>query len=384
MSEESDLERSEAPSQRRLEQAREEGQVARSQDLSAFAVLLAGTGGLWFAGERIFTGAGEMMARSLRFDAGVTDEQLMTTLLVRDSIDVWMLAAPLLLVVMAVALFAPMGLSGWLFSAKPLEPNFSRLNPLEGFKRMVSGKALAELGKALAKALLIGSTGALVIWSQAGAFSGLSGRPLPVAIAETASLVLWSVAVVVGAMLLIVACDVPLQLWQHFSKLRMSREDLRKEMRETEGDPQVKAAVRNQQRQMAKRRMMADVPKADVVVTNPAHYAVALAYAEGGMGAPRVVAKGTELVAARIRELAGQHRIPVLESPPLARALYRHAEIGDEIPETLYTAVAEVLAHVFQLRRYRSHGGVAPRPLGAVAVPAGLDPAEANSSKAGR
>lgn len=384
MSEESDLERSEAPSQRRLEQAREEGQVARSQDLSAFAVLLAGTGGLWFAGERIFAGAGEMMARSLRFDAGVTDENLMTTLLVRDSIDIWLLAAPLLLVVMAVALFAPMSLSGWLFSAKPLEPNFSRLNPLEGFKRMVSGKALAELGKALAKALLIGSTGAMVIWSQAGAFSGLSGRSLPVAITETAGLVLWGVAVVVGAMLLIVACDVPLQLWQHFSKLRMSREDLRKEMRETEGDPQVKAAVRNQQRQMAKRRMMADVPKADVVVTNPAHYAVALAYAEGGMGAPRVVAKGTELVAARIREIAAEHRIPVLESPPLARALYRHAEIGDEIPETLYTAVAEVLAYVFQLRRHRSHGGAAPRPLGTVAVPAGLDPAETNPSRTGR
>jgi flagellar biosynthetic protein FlhB len=376
MAEESDLERSEAPSPRRLEQAREEGQVARSQDLTAFAVLLAGTGGLWFAGERLFTGAGELMARSLRFDAGVTDPQRMTAWLARDSFDAWLLAGPLLLPLAAVALLAPMGLSGWLLTARPLEPNFSRLNPLEGFKRMCSAHALGELAKALAKALLIGSAGALVIWVQVEAYAGLAGRPLPAAVAATADLVLWGVAVVVGTMLLIVAADVPLQLWQHYSRLRMSREDLRKEMRETEGDPHVKAAVRGQQRQMARRRMMAEVPRADVVVTNPSHYAVALAYAEGGMQAPRVVAKGADLVAARIREIAAAHRVPVLESPPLARALYRHAEIGEEIPEALYTAVAEVLAYVFQLRRHRGRGGAAPRPPGPVAVPPGLDPAE--------
>jgi flagellar biosynthetic protein FlhB len=377
MAEESDLERSEAPSPRRLEQAREEGQVARSQDLTAFAMLLAGTAGIWFAGGGMFAGAGELMARSLSFDAGVTDPQRMMALLARDSFDAWLIAGPLLLVLGAVALLAPMGLSGWLVTAKPLEPNFSRLNPLEGFKRMCSAHALGELAKALAKALLIGGAGALVIWVQIEAYSGLAGQPLTVAMVATADLVLWSVAVVVGTMLLVVAGDVPLQLWQHFSRLRMSREDLRKEMRETEGDPHLKAAVRGQQRQMARRRMMADVPKADVVITNPAHYAVALAYAEGGMHAPRVVAKGADLVAARIRELAAAHRVPVLESPPLARALYRHAEIGEEIPEALYTAVAEVLAYVFQLRRHRTHGGAAPRPLGPVAVPAGLDPAEA-------
>ncbi len=376
MAEESDLEKSEAPSPRRLEQAREEGQVARSQDLTAFAVLLAGTAGIWFAGGSMFAGAGELMARSLSFDASVTDPQRMMALLARDSFDAWLIAGPLLLVLGAVALLAPMGLSGWLFTTQPLEPNFSRLNPLEGFKRMCSAHALGELAKALAKALLIGSAGALVIWVQIEAYSGLSGQPLKSAMAATADLVLWSVAVVVGTMLLIVAGDVPLQLWQHFSRLRMSREDLRKEMRETEGDPQLKAAVRGQQRQMARRRMMADVPRADVVVTNPSHFAVALSYAEGGMQAPRVVAKGADLVAARIREIAAAHRVPVLESPPLARALYRHAEIGEEIPETLYTAVAEVLAYVFQLRRHRSHGGAAPRPLGPVAVPAGLDPAE--------
>jgi len=376
MSEESDLERSEAPSPRRLEQAREEGQVARSQDLTAFAVLLAGTAGIWFAGGGMFAGAGELMARSLSFDASVTDPQRMMALLARDSFDAWIIAAPLLLVLAAVALLAPMGLSGWLITAKPLEPNFSRLNPLEGFKRMCSAHSLGELVKALAKALLIGIAGALVIWAQIEAYSGLAGQPLGVAMSATADLVLWGVAVVVGTMLLIVAGDVPLQLWQHFSRLRMSREDLRKEMRETEGDPHLKAAVRGQQRQMARRRMMADVPKADVVVTNPAHFAVALVYAEGGMHAPRVVAKGADLVAARIREIAAAHRVPVLESPPLARALYRHAEIGQEIPEALYTAVAEVLAYVFQLRRHRSHGGAAPRPLGPVAVPAGLDPAE--------
>lgn len=376
MSEESDLERSEAPSPRRLEQAREEGQVARSQDLTAFAVLLAGTAGLWLTGGYLYSGMGELMMRSLRFDAAVTDPSQMLALLARDGFEAWLLAGPLLLVLGAVALLAPMALSGWLFTAHPLEPNFSRLNPLEGFKRMCSGHALGELAKALAKALLIGSAGALVIWAQIGSFAGLPAQMLNAAIANAAELVLWSFAAVVGTMLLVVAGDVPLQLWQHVSRLRMTREDLRKEMRETEGDPQLKAAVRGQQRQMARRRMMAAVPGADVVITNPAHYAVALSYTEGGMHAPRVVAKGADLVAARIREIAVTHQVPVLESPPLARALHRHAEIGAEIPEALYAAVAEVLAYIFQLRRHRRHGGIQPRPPGAIAVPAGLDPAE--------
>ena len=245
---------------------------------------------------------------------------------------------------------------------------------LAGFKRMFSGHALAELGKALAKVLVIGAVAVGVIVSQSSQFSALIAQPLESGIVSAGQLLMWCFALIAGAMILIVIVDVPMELWRHTSKLRMSREEVRKEARETEGDPIVKAAVRSQQREMARRRMMADVPKADVVVTNPTHYAVALSYSDSSMRAPRVVAKGAELVAARIREIAHAHHVPVLESPPLARALYHHAEIGDEIPETLYAAVAEVLAYVVQLRHHQAHGGPAPKLPAEVAVPSALDP----------
>ncbi len=382
MAEESDLERTEPPSPRRLEQAREEGQIARSPELSTFAVLMAGAGGLWFAGSHLFGGLQALMVRGLHVDAVADDPGAMQTALLQHGTDTMLLMAPLFAVMVLVALAAPLGLSGWLFTFKPVEPDFSRLNPMKGLVRMVSGQALAELGKALAKAAVIGTVGALVLWSQTAELMALLALPLERGIAEMGHIVVWSLAMIAGGMILIVAVDVPLQLWRHTSRLRMSREDIKKEMKETEGDPQVKAVIRSQQREMARRRMMAAVPTADVVVTNPAHYAVALSYADKTMRAPRVVAKGSELVAARIRALAAEHHVPVLESPPLARALYHHAEIGDEIPETLYTAVAEVLAYVFRLRHYNTDGGPAPQPPGAIAVPPGLDPAEASMNGA--
>lgn len=375
MAEESDLERSEAPTPRRLEQSREEGQVARSQELSAFAVLMAAAGGMWFAGGRMFHGMEELMVQTMQAAAVIADPGQMQTLLLDQSLNVWVLVAPVFILTIIAGLAAPMGLSGWLFTFKSLEPDFSRLNPLKGFSRMLSGHALAELGKALAKAAVIGTVSTLVIWTQTAEITALLGLPLERGIPAMGHIVTWGVAVVAGAMILIVAIDVPLQLWRHFSQLKMSHQDIKQETKESDGDPQVKAAIRNQQREMAKRRMMAEVPKADVVVTNPSHYAVALSYADKTMRAPRIVAKGADLVAARIREIATEHRVPVLESPPLARALFHHADIGDEIPETLYTAVAEVLAYVFQLRHYSAHGGPAPRPLGDIAVPPGLDPA---------
>jgi len=183
-----------------------------------------------------------------------------------------------------------------------------------------------------------------------------------------------SFLIMAASMALIVAVDIPVQIWDHERKLRMTREEVRQENKETEGDPQVKAHIRSQQREMARRRMMAEIPRADVVVTNPAHYAVALRYQDGAMRAPRVVAKGAHLLAARIRALAEEHQVPILGAPPLARALYRHAELGDEIPAALYTAVAEVLAYVYQLRRHREDGSPMPQPPELLPLPAGLDP----------
>jgi len=226
--------------------------------------------------------------------------------------------------------------------------------------------------------LVVGGIAALVIWNSLESVLSLSQETASSASTHAARLVGWTLLLTVGGMVLIVAIDVPYQLWNHYRKLRMSRAELRREAKDTEGDPQIKARIRSLQREAARKRMMTEVPKADVVVTNPTHYSVALSYKENSMRAPRVVAKGQDLTALRIRELAEAHHVPIVEIPPLARALYRHTELEDEIPETLYTAVAEVLAYVFQLRRFNADGGRMPDLPKDIAVPAGLDPLQGN------
>jgi flagellar biosynthetic protein FlhB len=287
--------------------------------------------------------------------------------------DALLACAPLLVLLVIAALAAPQLLGGWLFTANALRFDFKRVDPIAGFGRLFSWQALAELAKALAKAALVSAVAVAVLWHYKDPLLELAVLPLESAAAQAARLVVASLALIAGALVLVAAADVPFQLWRHADGLKMSKEEVRRENRETEGDPHVKAVIRSQQREMARRRMMAEVPKADVIVTNPTHYAVALRYDDSAMRAPRVVAKGADAVAAKIREVGEANHVPILESPPLARALYRHAELGDEIPAALYTAVAEVLAYVFQLRRHNLHGEAAPQPLREVPVPAELD-----------
>jgi flagellar biosynthetic protein FlhB len=378
MAEGSDLEKTEQPSQRRLEKAREEGQVPRSRELSGFALLMAAGAGLWLTGNSVAGRLAAIMKDGLTLDAAVmTDPQFLLTRLAAQSIDILFALAPLLGVLLLAALTAPMLLSGWMFSWEGVLPDFSRLSPMSGISRIFSSHGLVELAKAIVKVVLVGSVAAWVIWHHKDAVFALTREPLEPALAHGTRLVAMSLFAVAGSMLLIVAADVPFQIWEYHHKLKMSREELRQEARESEGDPHVKAAVRSAQREMARKRMMQEIPKADVVVTNPTHYAVALKYASGEMRAPRVVAKGADLVAARIRELATEHHVPVMEAPPLARALFRHTEIGEEVPEKLYTVVAQVLAYVFQLRRYQTYGGAAPQLPHELAVPAELDPQQA-------
>jgi flagellar biosynthesis protein FlhB len=380
MAEESDLERTEAPSQRRLEQAREEGQVPRSREVNTFALLGAAAVGLWLAADGLRNAFSGLLRTSLTIAPSlVADPSAMTERFYAIAIDASIAVAPILALLFLVALVSPMLLSGWLVSSQALTPDFSRLNPLRGFGNMFSLSGLAELGKALAKVVLIVGVAAWVMLGQTNATMGLAAEPLPAAIAHGGRILGLCFIAVVGSLALIAAIDVPFQIWHHRSKLKMTREDLRREAKEQEGDPQMKAAIRSQQREMARKRMMAAVPKADVVIVNPTRYAVALRYDESKMRAPRVVAKGMHLIAGRIRELAEEHRVPVLQAPPLARALYRHADVGDEVPAALYAAVAEVLAWVFQLRRYASAGGAAPLAPAAIVVPDELDP-EAGAS----
>lgn len=374
----SDLEKTESPSQRRLDQAREEGQVARSRELSTFAVLMAGGAGIWFMGSSLSQALIAVIRQGLTLDTGLAfHSEKLVTRLYDLSMSVMLAFLPLLGLMLLVALFSPLLMNGWLFSFKPLQPNFGKLNPLSGFARMFSTNSLMELGKAIGKALVVGGIGTLVIWHNKDAVLLLVSEPVARAVPHLGSLVWGSFAAVMGGMLLIVAVDVPFQLWEHSKKLKMTKEEVRQEAKETEGDPQVKARIRSMQREMARRRMMAEIPKADVVVTNPTHFSVALKYSDNKMRAPVVVAKGSHLMAARIKEIAIENNVPILEAPPLARALHKHCEIGQAIPEALYNAVAEVLAYVYQLRRYKQVGGAHPQEPHELPVPEELDPANA-------
>ena len=379
MAEESDQERSLPATPRRLEQAREEGQVARSRELSTALLLLAASGAALWAGPAVGGWFGALLRRGLAFDQAAAFD--MPTALSRAgglAVDAFSAVLPVLVLLAAVAIAAPLALGGWLFTFKPLEPDLQRLSPGRWLRQVFSMHGVTELSKSLAKAALVSAAALATAWGFREEIALLLSARADDAIAHAARIAGMGFLAAAGAMLLIAAFDVPAQIWQHRKGLRMRADEVRREMKETEGDPQLKQRVRSQQREMARRRMMADVPGADVVVTNPQHYAVALAWKEDSMRAPRVVAKGADLVAARIREIAQANGVPVLEAPPLARALHRHAEIGDDIPAALYAAVAQVLAWTYALRAGRAAGGVP----GGIEVPPGLDPLSEEGKRA--
>lgn len=376
MAEDSDLEKTEQPSQRRLDQAKEKGQVARSHELSTFAILLAGGATLWFMGASLNAQMVKLLHDGLTFNHDlVFKPELMIPHLYDLSISMLITFAPVLLMLFLAAFLSPLILNGWLFSTEALMPQFSRMNPVSGITRMFSTHALVELTKALGKATIVGGIATWVIWHRRDDVLQLATLSITTAISQIGYLVGGSFLAIVSAMLLIVAVDVPFQLWDHNKKLMMTKEEVRQESKETDGNPEVKGRIRSMQREAARRRMMAAIPTADVVVTNPTHYSVALKYSDKGMSAPTVVAKGSHLIAQRIREIAVENNVPILEAPPLARALHKHTEIGESIPEALYTAVAEVLAYVYQLKRYQTQGGDRPEQPGDLPVPAELDPA---------
>ena len=378
MAEESDLERTEPASSRRLEQAREEGQVPQSRELMAFLVLAAAGGGMWLLSGWMAHQAQALLRHGLDFGReAVFNEHSLLDNLSSLTGEAFMLAAPVFALTIAAAIAAPILIGGWLFSPKALRFDLNRINPLTGAKRIVSMQGVGELVKATLKSLLIGGVVFWMILRDGAAMLGLLTQPLDRSIDSFFHLVFAAAMALLLGMAFIAVIDVPFQLWQYYSKLKMTREEVRQENKELEGDPQLKARIRQQQRQMARRRMMAEVPKANVVVTNPTHFAVALKYDATTMAAPMVVAKGSELIALRIREIAEAHDIPILEAPPLARALHRHAEIDRQVPAALYVAVAEVMAYVYQLNTYLAEGGAnvaRPEPPANIMVPAELDP----------
>jgi flagellar biosynthetic protein FlhB len=353
-------EKTEEATPKRLEEAREKGQVPRSRELTTMAMLLMAALSLSVLGGHMVEQMGQIMHQGLVIERAKTLDQFAVIELFGTALgQAMLLLLPFLVIMLATAFAAPVALGGWSFSAEALAFKPDKLNPLRGLKRIFAVRGLVEMIKSLAKFLLIGSIGAGLLWHYMPELMGLGRESVESGLAHTGSILSRSFIVLSVSLLLIAAIDVPFQLWDHAKNLKMTRQEVRDEHKNTEGKPEVKARIRQMQRDVAQRRMMDAIPKADVVITNPTHYAVALRYEADRMSAPVVVAKGVELVASQIRTVAVANKVPLYEAPPLARALYYSTEIGHEVPAGLYLAVAQILAYVFQLKA-SVHGGPVP------------------------
>lgn len=367
MAEESFQERTEEATPRKREEAREKGQVPRSRDLSSTLVLLAGSGFFWMAGGNIVSALKDIMAESFTFGRhGATDNLQIVTWLADALGAAAKSLVPLFAAICFLAIAAHLAVGGFILSAEALSFKFERLNPMSGLKRIFSARGLMELVKSLLKFLVVASTAAILTHFFLDDLWQMASEPAQIALVHAGTLFVQGFFWLSFCLILVAAVDVVFQIWDHGKKLRMTRQELKEELRETEGPPELQQKIREMQRQAARRRMMAEVPKADVVVTNPMRFAVALVWEEGKMKAPKVLAKGQGEMARRIREIAQAHGVPVLEAPPLARALYFHAELEKEIPAGLYLAVAQVLAYVYGLKmgkrgEFRWEDGAVPQ-----------------------
>jgi len=370
---ESGADKSEEPTGKRLEESRKKGQIARSRELNTVAVTMAGIGGLLVYGGDFGQALLELMRGNFALSRDVLlDDGSMALYLLASGKFALEAIMPLLVILLIAAILGPIALGGWLFSPEALAPKASRMNPGSGLKRMFSTQALAELLKALAKFTVILLVALAVLSADQDDLLAMANEPLEAAIIHSAEVVGWSMLWMSCGLILIAAVDVPFQLWDHKQKLMMTKQEVRDEYKDSEGKPEVKSRIRQMQREMAERRMMAAIPTADVVITNPTHFAVALKYDPAKGTAPVLLAKGGDFMALKIREIAQQHKVMVLESPGLARAVYFSTELDQEIPAGLYLAVAQVLAYVYQLKQFRSGKGKRPGPLPDLPIPPDL------------
>jgi len=354
-------EKTEEPTPRRLEKAKEDGQVPRSKELSTSLVLIVGALGLWWSGGLFYSTAQNVFTYNFTLDrSDLFDTHKMAIHLAAAAKEAILSVSPLLILLAVVAILGPLALGGWMFSGKSLLPKLNRISPISGFKRMFGLKSLVELLKSWAKVLIvIGCTFAL-FFAMKDSVLFINQEPTRPAIIHSVDLVMFGALVLACSTLLVSVIDVPFQIYDFTKKMRMSLQEVKDEHKDTEGKPEVKQRIRRIQYEMSQQRMMQDVPDADVVITNPTHYAVALKYASDAMEAPILVAKGIDEVALKIREVAKENHVPIVESPALARSVYTFTPIGKEIPEGLYVAIAQVLAYVYQLDQYFK--GQGPRP----------------------
>ncbi|EJG1082327.1 flagellar biosynthesis protein FlhB [Vibrio parahaemolyticus] len=362
MAESDGQERTEEATPRRLQQAREKGQVARSKELASASVLIVGAIALMWFGESLARSLFSIMSRL--FDLK-RDEIFDTTKLFDIALGAMTdLLFPLFLILITLFVAATIGaagVGGISFSAEAAMPKLSKMNPLSGLKRMVGMQSWVELIKSILKVVLVTGVAMYLIQASQADLIQLSMDVYPQNIFHALDILLNFILLISCSLLIVVAIDIPFQIWQHADQLKMTKQEVKDEYKETEGKPEVKGRIRMLQREAAQRRMMADVPQADVIVTNPEHYSVALRYKQKTDRAPVVIAKGTDHMAMKIREVAREHDITIVPAPPLARALYHTTELEQEIPDGLFTAVAQVLAFVFQLKQYRKRGGQRPK-----------------------
>lgn len=350
-------ERTERATPKRREDARKKGDVPRSRELTMTVVMVSGAAAMLMLAAPMGGNLAVHFRDALVIDrARVFDTSQMAVALTETAAGIFAGLAPLAAILICAVFLSAVLIGGWSFSLEAVAPKLQRIDPLKGCKRLFSANSLNELLKALAKFAVIAAIAMAWLWYSVDDLSGLGRESIELGVAHAFRICAVSLLVISAGLLLIAGVDVPFQLWQYQKKLRMTRQQVKEEFRETEGRPEVKSRIRALQQQVASRRMMEELPKADVVITNPTHFAVALRYDDAVMGAPRVIAKGKDLIAGRIREVAREHGIPLFEAPPLARVLYRTTAIGDEIPASLYTTVAQVLAYIYQLDRWRSAG----------------------------
>lgn len=355
-------EKTERATPKRLEEARKKGQLPRSIELSMAAVCIAAAAAIYTLGSGAAEKFADLMRTSLSLSPEVAMGENVVWPVMRNAAGQAIVTIlPFLGATFLAALAAPLAIGGWNFSTQALVPQFSRLNPLSGFGRIFSARGSMELGKGLAKVAVVSIIAIVLLRGMTAQIFGLSSEPLNGAIGHSASLAGYSLLVLCCGLVAIAAFDVPFQLYQHAKDLKMTLQEVREEYKESEGSPETRGRIREAQRALARGRMMEEVPKADVIVTNPTHFAVALRYEDAKMRAPIVVAKGTDLLAAKIREIAMENAVPIVEAPPLARALYRTVDIGREVPAALYVTVAQVLTYVYQLKACLDRG-VAPPP----------------------
>lgn len=345
-------EKSESPTGKKISQAREKGQIAKSRDLTAVGILITGGVAIYLSRHLIFAHFHKILETAWSKESFSVPGYFATSGLATEIIfSIFMMIAPIVMTILVTAVILNLTqMKGFILSFKAMRISFSNLNPLTGFSRMVSLRALTELVKSTAKLAIILYAVYSVLWPERTIITGLAGRDVNEFLDVTGTLALRILFRVSGIMLILSLLDFLYQKWQTRKDLMMTKQEVKEEMKQSEGNPQIKSRIRNLQRALARQRMLTKIPKASVIITNPTHYAVALVY-KPGMEAPTVVGKGVDFLAQKIIGLGRKHGIPIVQSPPLARALYKQVKLDESIPMELYRAVAKILAYIYQQKQ---------------------------------